>query len=58
MINYANNEIKYDGCPGCAYAKREFKNHETFEKINEIATLLRKELKKTECQPITFGLLV
>lgn len=49
MIDYANNEIKYDGCPGCAYAKREFKNHETFEKINEIATLLRKELKKTEC---------
>lgn len=32
-----------------SYAKREFKNHETFEKINEIATLLRKELKKTEC---------
>lgn len=24
MIDYANNEIKYDGCPGCAYAKANF----------------------------------
>lgn len=24
MINYANEEVKYNGCPGCAFAKREF----------------------------------
>ena len=24
MISYANEEIKYSGCPGCAYAKHEF----------------------------------
>lgn len=24
MINYANELIKYEGCPGCAYAKHEF----------------------------------
>jgi len=24
MINYANQEIKFNGCPGCAYAKHEF----------------------------------
>lgn len=24
MINYANEEVKYTGCPGCAYAKHEF----------------------------------
>lgn len=24
MINYANCEIKYSNCPGCAYAKHEF----------------------------------
>ena len=24
MINYANVEIAYKGCPGCAYAKHEF----------------------------------
>ncbi len=24
MINYANEEFKYDGCPGCAFAKHEF----------------------------------
>ena len=24
MINYANKEIKFEGCPGCAYAKHEF----------------------------------
>lgn len=24
MIDYANNELKFDGCPGCAYAKGEF----------------------------------
>ena len=24
MINYANEEIKFSGCPGCAYAKHEF----------------------------------
>lgn len=25
MINYAGEEIKFTGCPGCAYAKHEFK---------------------------------
>ena len=25
MINYANELVKYEGCPGCAYAKHEFK---------------------------------
>ena len=24
MINYANEEVKYTGCPGCAYVKHEF----------------------------------
>ena len=24
MINYANEEVEYTGCPGCAYAKHEF----------------------------------
>ena len=24
MKNYANEEISYRGCPGCAYAKHEF----------------------------------
>lgn len=24
MINYANEEVKYNGCPGCAFAKHEF----------------------------------
>lgn len=24
MISYDNKEIKFDGCPGCAYAKHEF----------------------------------
>lgn len=24
MINYANEIVKYEGCPGCAYAKHEF----------------------------------
>ena len=24
MISYANEEIKFSGCPGCAYAKHEF----------------------------------
>lgn len=24
MINYANEEVKYTGCPGCSYAKGEF----------------------------------
>ena len=24
MINYANEEVKYSGCPGCSYAKGEF----------------------------------
>jgi len=24
MINYANEEIKFEGCPGCAYANHEF----------------------------------
>ena len=24
MINYANQEIKFEGCPGCEYAKHEF----------------------------------
>lgn len=24
MLNYANEEIKFNGCPGCAYAKHEF----------------------------------
>lgn len=24
MINYANEEVKYEGCPGCAYANHEF----------------------------------
>ena len=24
MINYANQEVEYNGCPGCAYAKHEF----------------------------------
>ena len=24
MISYNNNEIKYNGCPGCAYANHEF----------------------------------
>ena len=24
MISYANEEIKFNGCPGCAYAKHEF----------------------------------
>ena len=24
MINYANKEIKFSGCPGCAYANHEF----------------------------------
>lgn len=24
MLNYANEEIKYNGCPGCAYANHEF----------------------------------
>jgi len=24
MVNYANKEIKFKGCPGCAYAKHEF----------------------------------
>lgn len=24
MINYANKEINFKGCPGCAYAKHEF----------------------------------
>lgn len=24
MINYANKEVKYEGCPGCAFAKHEF----------------------------------
>lgn len=24
MINYANEEIEFSGCPGCAYAKHEF----------------------------------
>lgn len=24
MINYANKEVEYNGCPGCAYAKHEF----------------------------------
>jgi diadenosine tetraphosphate (Ap4A) HIT family hydrolase len=25
MINYANEIVKYEGCPGCAYANHEFK---------------------------------
>ncbi|MBQ3021611.1 MAG: hypothetical protein IJD92_05270 [Bacilli bacterium] len=25
MINYANEEVKFSGCPGCAYARYEFK---------------------------------
>ena len=25
MINYANEIVKYEGCPGCAYAHHEFK---------------------------------
>ena len=25
MINYASEEINFSGCPGCAYAKHEFK---------------------------------
>lgn len=25
MINYANELVKYEGCPGCAYANHEFK---------------------------------
>ncbi len=25
MINYANEEVKFTGCPGCAYGKHEFK---------------------------------
>ncbi len=25
MINYANEEITFSGCPGCSYAKHEFK---------------------------------
>lgn len=24
MINYANQEVKYNGCPGCAFANHEF----------------------------------
>ena len=24
MINYANEIVKFEGCPGCAYAKHEF----------------------------------
>lgn len=24
MIDYANNEIVFEGCPGCAYAKGQF----------------------------------
>ena len=24
MLNYANEEIKFSGCPGCAYARHEF----------------------------------
>ena len=24
MISYNNKEIKYNGCPGCAYANHEF----------------------------------
>jgi len=24
MINYANEKIEFNGCPGCAYAKHEF----------------------------------
>ena len=24
MIKYANEEVKYGGCPGCAYANHEF----------------------------------
>lgn len=24
MINYANEVVEFDGCPGCAYAKHEF----------------------------------
>lgn len=24
MVNYENKEIKFQGCPGCAYAKHEF----------------------------------
>jgi len=24
MINYANETVKFDGCPGCAYANHEF----------------------------------
>lgn len=24
MINYANEKVIFDGCPGCAYAKHEF----------------------------------
>ncbi|MDO4996477.1 MAG: hypothetical protein Q4E69_04795 [Bacilli bacterium] len=24
MINYCNEEVRFDGCPGCAYAKHEF----------------------------------
>lgn len=24
MISYANEEVKYNGCPGCAFAKHEF----------------------------------
>lgn len=24
MINYANKKVKYEGCPGCAFAKHEF----------------------------------
>lgn len=24
MINYANEEVKFTGCPGCAYANHEF----------------------------------
>ena len=24
VINYCNEEVRFDGCPGCAYAKHEF----------------------------------
>ena len=24
MVNYENKEIKFNGCPGCAFGKHEF----------------------------------
>ena len=24
MVNYANQEVRFNGCPGCAYARHEF----------------------------------